>query len=152
MNKIQTVLSLPLTLLCAHHAAGQEQRPNIVYIMSDDHSAQAVSAYGGILSKVMSTPNIDRIGREGIRMDRCCVTNSISVPSRGCILTGQYSQLNGIYTLNDGLLPEQDNFAKELQRSGYQTAVVGKWHLKNEPAGFDYYNVMPDQGRYFTRG
>ena len=150
MNKIQTVLSLPLTLLCAHHAAGQEQRPNIVYIMSGDHSAQAVSAYGGILSKVMSTPNLDRIGREGIRMDRCCVTNSISAPSRGCILTGQYSQLNGIYTLNDGLLPEQDNFAKELQRSGYQTAVVGKWHLKNEPAGFDYYNVMPDQGRYFN--
>ena len=71
MNKIQMVLSLPLTLLCAHPAAGQEQRPNIVYIMSDDHSAQAVSAYGGILSKVMSTPNLARIGREGIRMDRC---------------------------------------------------------------------------------
>lgn len=148
MKRIYTAISMPLALLCAHHVSGQNERPNIIYIMSDDHAAQAISAYGGILSKVMSTPNIDRIGREGIRMEHCCVTNSISAPSRGCIMTGQYSHRNGVYTLNDGLSPDRENFAKELQHGGYQTAVVGKWHLKYEPAGFDYYNVMPGQGRY----
>lgn len=147
MNKLASLSSLSLTLLALHGVHAQE-RPNIIYIMADDHAAQAISAYGGILSQVFTTPNLDRIGREGIRMESCCVTNSISAPSRGCIMTGQYSHVNGVYTLDDALQPEQDNFAKELQRNGYQTAIVGKWHLKQEPAGFDYYNVMPAQGRY----
>lgn len=147
MNKFASLSSLALTLLALHGTQAQK-RPNIIYIMADDHAAQAISAYGGILSQVFTTPNIDRIGREGIRMECCCVTNSISAPSRGCIMTGQYSHLNGVYTLDDALQPEQDNFAKELQQNGYQTAIVGKWHLKQEPAGFDYYNVMPAQGRY----
>ena len=148
MNRILSFTSMAVAgLLAQAHAMGQD-RPNIIYIMSDDHSAQAISAYGGILSQVFSTPNLDRIGNEGIRMESCCVTNSISAPSRGCIMTGQYSHQNGIYTLVDGLRPEQDNFAKELQKSGYQTAIIGKWHLKYEPTGFDYYNVLPGQGRY----
>ena len=148
MNGSQKLGSILLPLLAAHGLSAQE-RPNIIYIMSDDHAAQAISAYGGILSQVFQTPNLDRIGREGIRMNSCFVTNSISAPSRGCIMTGQYSHRNGVYTLDDALRPEQDNFAKELQKNGYQTALIGKWHLKMEPSGFDYYNVLPGQGRYY---
>lgn len=126
----------------------QTQRPNILYIMSDDHASQAVGCYGGILSGILPTPNIDRIAAEGARLTNCFVTNSISTPSRGAILTGQYSQKNGVYTLNDCLEVARPNVAKCLQAGGYQTAVVGKWHLGAEPAGFDYYNVLPGQGRY----
>jgi len=148
MNKIYTTLALTSLVSMQMHVVAQESRPNIIYIMSDDHAAQAISAYGSRLAKILPTPNLDRIANEGIRMDNCCVTNSISAPSRACIMTGQYSHNNGVYTLDDGLLPEQDNFAKELQKGGYQTAIIGKWHLKNEPSGFDYYNVFPGQGRY----
>lgn len=125
-----------------------DQRPNILFIMSDDHTAQAISAYGGILSTVLPTPNIDRIGEEGVRLNNCYATNSISTPSRGAILTGQYSHRNQVYTLHDPLSPSLPNVAKELQSGGYQTAVVGKWHLHAEPTGFDWYNVFPGQGRY----
>lgn len=135
-------------LLSVGSLTAQNNRPNIIYIMSDDHSAQAISAYGGLLSTILPTPNIDRIGREGVRLEDCCVTNSISTPSRGCIITGQYSHLNGVYTLDDPLDPAHDNVAKELQKNGYQTAIFGKWHLHAEPAGFDFYNVFPGQGRY----
>ncbi|MDD3037395.1 sulfatase [Bacteroides sp.] len=147
MNKICTLAVSSITVIQLS-AVAQENRPNIIYIMSDDHAAQAISAYGSRLAKVLPTPNIDRIANEGIRMNNCCVTNSISAPSRACIMTGQYSHVNGVYTLDDGLKPEQDNIAKELQKSGYQTAIIGKWHLKHEPSGFDYYNVLPGQGRY----
>ena len=128
--------------------AGNDKKPNILYIMSDDHSAQAVSAYGGILADVMPTPNLDRIGNEGAILNHCYVTNSISTPSRAAILTGQYSQCNGVYTLGDALSREHPNVAKELRELGYSTAIVGKWHLGTEPAGFDYYNVLPGQGVY----
>ena len=147
MNKFLTLAATSLAALQMQVVA-QETRPNIIYIMSDDHALQAISAYGSRLAKVLPTPNLDRIANEGIRMDNCCVTNSISAPSRACIMTGQYSHKNGVYTLDDGLLPTHDNFAKEMQKGGYQTAIIGKWHLKYEPAGFDYYNVLPGQGRY----
>jgi arylsulfatase A-like enzyme len=127
---------------------GQKKAPNIIFIMADDHASQAVSCYGGILSQVLPTPNIDRIATEGARLTNCFVTNSISTPSRGAILTGQYSHKNGVYTLSDKLSPSHPNVAKELQKAGYETAIVGKWHLGTEPAGFDYYNVLPGQGRY----
>ncbi|GAB6121515.1 sulfatase family protein [Dysgonomonas termitidis] len=130
------------------HAQTNADRPNILFIMSDDHTSQAISAYGGYLAPYLPTPNIDRIANEGVRMDNCFVTNSISTPSRACILTGQYSQKNGVYTLDDSLNPALPTVAKELQRSGYQTAIIGKWHLGTEPMGFDYYNVLPGQGRY----
>ena len=129
-------------------AHSENKAPNIIFIMSDDHTSQAVSAYGGILSSVLPTPHIDRIAKEGVRLNNCFVTNSISTPSRAAILTGQYSQKNGVYTLGDRLSRDLPNVAKELQCVGYQTAIVGKWHLGTEPRGFDYYKVLPGQGRY----
>lgn len=135
-----------LTPICL--VAENYDKPNILFIMADDHSTNAISAYGGMLSKVLQTPNIDRIGREGAILQNCFVTNSISTPSRACILTGQYSHMNGVYTLFDTLNPESPTFVKDLQNNGYTTALFGKWHLKSEPAGFDFYSVLPGQGVY----
>ncbi len=138
-------------VLCPVLRSGEAQaadaRPNIVYIMSDDHGYQAISAYG---SKFNKTPNIDRIADAGMRFDRCYVTNSLCGPSRACLLTGAYSHINGMYdhytsTFNDRL----PTFPKLLQAAGYQTAIVGKWHLTSDPAGFDYWDVLPGQGRYY---
>lgn len=120
--------------------------PNIVYIMADDHAAHAISAYG---SRINQTPNIDRIAHGGVRFTNCFCTNSICTPSRAAILTGQYSHKNGVYTLNDKLDPQRNNVAKELQHAGYQTAMIGKWHLVTDPSGFDYWNILPGQGVYY---
>jgi arylsulfatase A-like enzyme len=119
--------------------------PNILFIMSDDHASHAISAYG---SKVNRTPNIDRIAQQGVRFDNCFCTNSICTPSRAVILTGLYSHLNGVKTLNDALDPNRSNVAKVLSAVGYQTGIVGKWHLQKDPAGFDYWNILPGQGVY----
>ena len=129
-------------------AQGAGQRPNILYIMADDHAAQAISAYGGILALVAPTPNIDRLARQGMRLDNCFCTNSICTPSRGVILTGQYSHVTGVYTLATPLDPERPNVAKCLQQAGYQTAMFGKWHLHKDPSGFDHWNILPGQGVY----
>jgi arylsulfatase A-like enzyme len=127
----------------ARSATGEQ--PNILYIMADDHAAHAIGAYG---SKINQTPNIDRIASEGVRLNNCFCTNSICTPSRGAILTGQYSHINGVKTLNDALDGSRQNVAKLLQPAGYQTAMIGKWHLKNDPTGFDYWNILPGQGVY----
>ncbi len=127
---------------------GGSTLPNILFIMSDDHSAQAWGLYGTHLDAVAPTPHIRRLAQEGCLLLNCFCTNSICVPSRASILTGQYSHRNGVYTLSEALDPEAESVAKRLQGSGYQTAVIGKWHLKTRPAGFDYYNVLPGQGRY----
>lgn len=149
MKKQFTPFGLCLLGLGATQAVlAADKRPNIIYIMSDDHTAQAISAYGGILADVLPTPNLDRIGNEGVRMNNCFVTNSISTPSRGAIITGQYSQKNGVYTLGDRLDIEHPTVARHLQKAGYTTGIIGKWHLGTEPQGFDYYNVLPGQGRY----
>jgi len=130
----------------ATFAAGDD-RPNILFIMSDDHAFQAMSCYG---SKVNKTPNLDRIANEGMRFDRCYVTNSICGPCRAVILTGKYSHLNGFERNGRTFDGSQQTVAKLLQQAGYQTAVVGKWHLRSVPTGFDYYNVLVGQGPYYN--
>lgn len=125
----------------------QESRPNIVYIMSDDHAYQAVSAYGYDLNK---TPNIDRLAEEGVLFTRASVTNSLCAPSRAVLLTGKHSFVNGKV---DNMQPfdwDQDNFVKLLQKAGYQTAMVGKIHMDGLPQGFDYSAVLPGQGHYYN--
>lgn len=122
------------------------KRPNILYIMSDDHAAQAISCYG---SRINQTPNIDRLAAEGMKFENCFCTNSICTPSRASILTGKYSHKNGCRTLDDEFDPDQLTFPQLLQQAGYHTGIVGKWHLGTEPTGFDYYNVLPGQGDYF---
>ncbi len=125
-------------------------KPNIVYIMSDDHATNAVSVYNSRLAQVFRTPNIDRIANEGAVFKHCFCTNAICTPSRATILTGQYSHKTGVKTLRDALNTEINTFPKILQNNGYQTAIVGKWHLHSEPKGFDYYDVLADQGLYFN--
>jgi arylsulfatase A-like enzyme len=126
-----------------------DDRPNILFIMSDDHASHAMSCYG---SKINQTPNIDRIADEGIRFGNCFCTNSICAPSRASILTGQYNHMNGVRTLFDNFDGRQQTFPKLLQNNGYQTAMIGKWHLghggEHDPTGFDYWNVLPGQGDY----
>ena len=129
-------------------AAETAKRPNILFIMADDHGYQAIGAYG---SKVNKTPHIDRLAKEGMRFDRCFVTNSICGPSRAVILTGKYSHLNGLID-NSGtpFNGQQQNVAKLLQTAGYNTAMIGKWHLTSDPTGFDYWQVLQGQGPYYN--
>ena len=127
-------------------AAPAGKQPNIIYMMADDHASHAISAYG---SRINQTPNIDRIAQDGARFTNCFCTNSICTPSRAAILTGQYAHKNGVYTLNDKLDPAKNHVAKELQKVGYQTAMIGKWHLATDPTGFDYWNILPGQGVYY---
>jgi len=134
---------------CKEKVVQADSRPNILFIMSDDHTSQAWGIYGGILKDHVKAPNIARLANEGMVLNNALCTNSICVPSRAAILTGQYSNRNGVYTLSDALSPDSLNIAKILRKQGYQTAIIGKWHLKKEPSGFDYYNVLHDQGRYW---
>src|SRR5436190_2250999 len=120
-------------------------RPNILFIMADDHAAHALSCYG---SKINKTPNLDRIAHDGMRFRNCFAVNSICTPSRAAILTGKYSHINGVTVFNrfDG---SQPTVAKMLQAAGYHTGMVGKWHLTSDPTGFDYWNILPGQGDYY---
>lgn len=147
------ILSLA-ALSCVTAAYAQQQKaqqhPNIVYIMCDDHAYQCISAYGSALSKLAPTPNIDRLAERGMRFDRAFVENSLSTPSRACLMTGQYSHQNGQRQLGEGIDTTHTFFTELLQKAGYQTAVVGKWHMGCNPKGFDYYHVYNDQGQYWN--
>lgn len=129
--------------------AEPKRRPNFLLIMSDDHATQAIGAYGGRLAGLDPTPNIDALARDGMRFDRVYTNNSICTPSRAGIITGQYPQRNGVLDLDGELPPEGQFLPLELRKAGYQTAVIGKWHLEREPAAFDYYRVLPGQGAYY---
>ncbi len=150
---LKLLTTLGLTSSAIISCSTQEQtRPNIIYIMSDDHAYQAISAYGGPLKSLAPTPNIDRIAQNGMRFDRCLVTNSISGPCRAVVLTGKYSHLNG-FLKNEGQAPfdgSQQTFPKLLQAAGYSTAIIGKWHLGSDPTGFDHWEILPGQGHYYN--
>src|SRR5271156_3485570 len=127
-------------------AAGQAtNRPNILFIMADDHGAGAISAYG---SRINHTPQIDRLAREGVRFDHCYCVNSICTPSRATILTGKYSHINGVPVFNR-FDSSQPTVAKYLQAAGYHTGMIGKWHLGSDPTGFDEWHILIGQGTYF---
>ncbi|MBL9210896.1 MAG: sulfatase [Opitutaceae bacterium] len=139
-----------LFLLAATMQAAAPRAPNIIFIFSDDHAYQAISAYGDA-RKLLQTPNIDRIAQRGMRFDRCVVPNSICGPARATILTGKYSHLNGFpNNTNSTFDGTQVTFPKLLQKAGYQTAIVGKWHLGSDPTGFDFWQILPGQGVYYN--
>ncbi|WP_026755322.1 sulfatase [Sediminibacter sp. Hel_I_10] len=126
------------------------KRPNIIFIMADDHATQAISAYGHPISKLAPTPNIDRIADEGAIFKNNFCTNSICGPSRAVILTGKHSHVNGFRMNGNRFDGSQQTFPKLLQEAGYSTAVLGKWHLDGLPQGFDYWNILTDQGNYYN--
>lgn len=155
MNRLNFIWKTYLTiatLTAAHYGVCAEaaERPNIVWIFSDDHAYQAIGAYGGRLEQENLTPNIDRIARDGMVFERAYVANSICAPSRATLLTGKHSHLNGKYDNKGGFQHDQQQFQKILQRSGYQTAMIGKIHLAGKMQGFDYWEVLPGQGRYWN--
>lgn len=125
-------------------------RPNILFLFSDDHAVNAISAYGGSLAEVAPTPNIDRLAREGAVFLNSFCANSICGPSRATILTGKHSHKNGFMRNGNNFDPTQWTVAKALQGGGYNTAVIGKWHLKTDPVGFDHWEVFPGQGSYYN--
>ncbi|MEM6469303.1 MAG: sulfatase [Planctomycetota bacterium] len=122
--------------------------PNILYIMSDDHAAHAISAYGGRLAEIAPTPNLDRLANEGALLTNVFCTNSICSPSRACVITGKYNHNNGAFDLSGRVPPDRQMLPLQMKAAGYETAMIGKWHLKDEPAAFDHYCVLPGQGKY----
>ena len=146
IQRLATALTFALAFSFFAHA-----RPNILFIMSDDHTWQAIGSYGSHLKEVAPTRNIDRLADEGMLLKNVFCTNSICTPSRATILSGQYSHRNGVLTLADNWNRDHHpNLAVEMQKAGYETAIIGKWHLHSQPVGFDYYKVLPGQGLYFN--
>lgn len=153
---VSVLIGFPVALIlamslgsCSGELQKIDERPNILFILSDDHTAQAWGIYGGILEPYVQNTNIGSLAREGVVLNNAFCTNSICSPSRAAILTGQYSHLNQVYTLNEALPKGHPNIARTFSENGYQTAVIGKWHLVKPPEGFDYFNVLPGQGRYW---
>ncbi|MEG1622528.1 MAG: sulfatase [Alistipes sp.] len=141
--------ALPLSVLTMIGCNKEQapQRPNIIVIMTDDHTMQAMSCYG---SQLVETPNLDRLANEGMLFENCYVSNAISGPSRACILTGKYSHINGFTDNSRTFDGDQPTFPKMLHQAGYQTAIIGKWHLNSEPQGFDFWSVLVAQGEYYA--
>ena len=151
MSRIKAACALPLAAagLSACSDAVEQERPNIIFIMTDDHTTQAMSCYGGNL---IETPNMDRIADEGMRFDNCYATNALSGPSRACILTGKFSHKNGFTDNASTFDGSQLTFPKVMRENGYATGVVGKWHLISKPQGFDHWSILlgqNEQGNYF---
>ncbi len=145
-----SVGGLSFPLIRSSHAAEQTtsiRRPNIIFIMSDDHASHALGCYG---SRINKTPNLDRIAREGMRFTNAFCTNSICAPCRAVIMTGKYSHINGVRDNRAKFDGSQETFPKLLGQAGYETAMIGKWHLKTDPTGFDYWNILPGQGVYYN--
>jgi arylsulfatase A-like enzyme len=150
-HRAAVLLVLCLTPFVSTCVAGERQRPNIVFLFSDDHAVKAISAYGGPLAGVAPTPNIDRLAHEGAVFLNSFCANSICGPSRATILTGKHSHKNGFMrNTGKGLDQSQWTVAKTLQAAGYNTAVIGKWHLKTTPLGFDHWEILPGQGNYYN--
>lgn len=152
-NRLLVILLLLICLGCKkqHSAIGNKTtKPNILFIMADDHALQAISAYGHPISQLAPTPNIDRLAQNGALFTHSFVTNSICGPSRAVILTGKHSHINGFRQNGDRFDGSQPTLPKILQQAGYQTAVVGKWHLHGYPEGFDYWKIIVDQGNYYN--
>lgn len=146
---VRATLLVSITV-CSCSSANADEQPNILFIMSDDHTTQAIGAYGSRLTTLNPTPNIDALASGGMRFDRVFCNNSICTPSRASIITGQYSQTNGVLDLTGNIPPDRQYLPIEMKKAGYHTAMIGKWHLKQEPAAFDYYCVLPGQGKYFN--
>ncbi len=146
-HRFLTILLLLVVALNSCKEEEKQDRPNIIFIMSDDHAYQIISAYGHGLNK---TPNIDRLANEGVRFQNSFVTNSICVPSRAVMLTGTYNHINGHINNSVEFDSTLSTFPKIMQENGYQTALFGKWHLKSNPQGFDYWNILPGQGHYYN--
>lgn len=143
-------ITFGISPLCTSAKVQAAERPNILFLFSDDHAIKAISAYGGPLADVAPTPNIDRIANEGAIFLNSFCANSICGPSRASILTGKHSHKNGFMRNGNNFDPDQWTVAKALHNGGYNTAVIGKWHLKSDPVGFDYWEVLPGQGSYYN--
>ena len=144
LGAMAPLLSLPLLEGCTGPELGP---PNILFIFSDDHACQAISAYGSVINQ---TPNIDRLAREGAIFENSFCSNAICAPSRAVVLTGKFSHMNGKIDNGDPFDTSQPTFNKALQAAGYATAMIGKWHLRNDPEGFDFWKVLPGQGHYYN--
>ena len=152
-NRLVILFLLALCISCKKQYQTEESKtakPNILFIMADDHAIQAISAFGHPISQLAPTPNIDRLARNGALFSNSFVTNSICGPSRAVILTGKHSHINGFRQNGDRFNGSQPTLPKMLQQAGYQTAVVGKWHLHGYPEGFDYWKIIVDQGNYYN--
>ncbi len=143
------LLSMPATAQKNREFTTEDGKPlNIIYIMSDDHTRQAISSYDQRFG--ITTPHIDKIAREGLIFENSYVANSISGPSRACLITGKHSHKNGFMNNENTFDGEQQTMPKLLQKAGYQTAMIGKWHLHSDPTGFDHWDILPGQGDYYT--
>lgn len=142
---LQLGAAAPLLKAMGNRSANKP--PNILFIFTDDHAVRTIGAYG---SEINQTPHLDRLAREGLILDRCFCCNSICAPSRAAVLTGKHSHANGLMTNMDRFDGHQQTLPKLMRKGGYQTALIGKWHLQSDPVGFDHWEILPGQGNYYN--